>query len=128
MSSTSGLTHAIGRLMFKRSAIALVLCLALLPVPLRAYGPMCGMSMLASQKADCMACCAAMKSCALPRQNPTQPTTSLSADQLVVAMIAPALPVLLRERPVTRVTAPRLVTLSLAHSPPRLALFCSFLI
>ncbi len=112
----------------KQFFMAVALVLALSSVPLRASGPVCGMSMPAMQKADCMACCAAMKSCALPQQNPTQPTAGSALDQQTVAMIAPARPVLLGELSVTRVTAPRLVTRSRAHAPPRLALFCSFLI
>ena len=108
--------------------VAIAVILAVFFVPLRASEPVCGMSMRTVQKADCMACCAAMKSCALPKQNPTHPSAASAVDTQAVAMIAPAISVLLSELPAAPIAAPRLITQSLAHSPPRLALFCSFLI
>ncbi len=89
---------------------------------------MCGMSMPAPQKMHCTACCATMKSCALPQQDPTQPTTASTVAQQSIALIAPALPVLSRELPTPHFAAPRFAAPSVSHSPPRLALFCSFLI
>lgn len=114
--------------MFGRTVLAVTLLLALFAGPLRAGGPACGMSMPAAQKMACMACCAKMKSCALPRQNPTQSATAPTVHQQAIALLAPALPVLLSALPASPVAAPRHMTQSLAHSPPRLALFCSFLI
>ncbi len=86
------------------------------------------MSMPAPLKMQCTSCCAAMKSCVLPQQNPTQPASAATADLAPIAMIAPALPVLLRQLRTQLAIFPRSAAQTLTHAPPRLAVLCTFLI
>lgn len=85
------------------------------------------MSMPAPQKIQCD-CCATMKSCVLPRENPTQPRAAAAVSAVPLAMIAPGAPVLLREVQPTAVAPLRELRRPLAVAAPRFALFCAFLI
>jgi hypothetical protein len=108
-------------------AIGFALVIALGAMSSRAPAQICGMSMPAPMvQCDC---CATMKSCLLPQQNPVQPAAASQPLQQSVAIIAPVLHELL---------APALAAPSssrefyaaqpAAHSRPRFALFCTFLI
>jgi hypothetical protein len=84
--------------------------------------------MPAAQKADCAACCAKMKSCILPRQNPTQSTAATTPNPVPIAIVAPALLVLSQETLQTSVSFQRLALQTPSHAPPQLAVLCTFLI
>jgi hypothetical protein len=101
--------------------------IALVAMSSRAPGQVCGMSMPTAM-VQCE-CCATMKSCLLPQQNPVQPATATAPSQQSVAMIAPALHELLAPEPVVPSRARNFVRAQFAvHSPSRLALLCTFLI
>jgi hypothetical protein len=113
--------------MFRRLPISVLLVIALVAMTAQAPAQMCGMRMPAPMvQCDC---CATMKSCVLPQQNPAKLAAAAQSSQQSIAMIAPVL---------HQLVAPMLGTLSRsgesppaqpsAHSPPRLALFCTFLI
>jgi hypothetical protein len=112
---------------FRRFTISVLLVIALAAMTAQAPAQMCGMRM-PTPMVQCD-CCAAMKSCLLPQKNPAQLAAAAQSSQQSIAMIAPVL---------HQLVAPMLGTLSpsrefpaaqpSAHSPPRLALFCTFLI
>lgn len=111
----------------RRLLIAVLLVFGLILVP-QTPAQICTMSMPAPSPAKCTKCCATMKSCVMPRQNPTQPTSAWTSNTAPIMMIAPALAVLLRELPATPVTFPRSAAQRLTDPTPQLAVLCTFLI
>ncbi len=86
------------------------------------------MSMPPTAKTTCD-CCATMKSCLLPQRNPSQSTAAVKHLQPAVVMMAPVLHALLTPAIASPARAVKLATAQPAvHSPPRLALLCTFLI
>jgi hypothetical protein len=113
----------------RRLAIAVLLMIALLAISWQTPVQSCSMTMPAAAAMKCGGCCATMKSCVLPQQSPLQQTAPAPATQQSIVMIAPVLSELL----LAVISAPdvsRQATLPppAAHSPPRLALFCTLLI
>ncbi len=77
----------------------------------------------------CISCCATMRSCVLPQQNPAQPTAAGDTGPYSGTMIAPVLRELLSPAiPALSRPAYFAPAQPLAPSPSRLALFCTFLI
>lgn len=111
----------------KQFFMAVTLVLALLVVPLRASAPVCGMSMPAAQKMECAACCAAMKSCILPKQNSTNAVTANSPSQADLTAV-PFAPVLLHELAATPLSYAAAVIPRTPPTPARHAVLCTFLI
>ena len=74
-------------------------------------------------------CCATMKSCLIPQQNAGPSAAVAQLSQQTAVMVAPALCEILAPLPAAPSFAIRdLAARPTAHSPPRLALFCTFLI
>ena len=115
--------------MSRQLLTGLLLVCALLTASSAAPAQTCGMRMPEAATMKCINCCATMKSCVLPQQNPAQPTAAGDTAPHSLTMIAPVIRDLL---------SPALLALSrpadfapaqlLAPSPSRLALFCTFLI
>jgi hypothetical protein len=113
--------------MTKRFITAAFLVVAFLTASSQAPAQACGMSMPAP--AQQCACCATMKSCLLPQKNPPESTAAAELSQQTVVMIAPILHPLLVPPFAVSLHGARISAAKLAvHSPPRLALFCTFLI
>jgi hypothetical protein len=127
--STFGLFSAISKIVTKHGTIAALVFLAVFTAPFAASAQTCSMTMPV-RAMDCSAdCCAKMKSCVRPQENPVKPTATATAAQPPVVMIAPVLHEVvpptfdapLRASHFLLVQAP-------AHSPAPLALSCSLLI
>ncbi len=114
--------------MTRRLIIAVLLVMTLLSVPFAAPATACARPMRTTLSSNCD-CCATMKSCLLPQQNPVRPTATAETAQQAVVMIPPVLHVLQTpafEVPFRRVDF--LIASAPAHSAPRAVLFCTFLI
>jgi hypothetical protein len=113
--------------MRKRFITAVFLVVAFLTASSQAPAQACGMSMPAP--AQQCACCATMKSCLLSQKNPPESTAAAELSQQSLVMIAPILRPLLAPPFAVSLHGARVSAAKLAvHSPPRLALFCTFLI
>jgi hypothetical protein len=114
----------------KQAGIVALLFLALFSAPLLASAQTCGLAMPVRTTMDCSAdCCAKMKSCVLPQQNPAQATATAKAAQPSVVMTAPVFDELLAPVPVQPFRPARFVAAQgPAHSPSPLALSCTLLI
>ena len=113
-----------------RLPLAILIALSLFAPTLPVRGQLCSMRMAGSPVVSkCTDCCATMKSCVLPQQNPARPAATNLDTQYSLVLSAPVLLPLLVPAPATSSRsrdsspAPRK-----AHSPPRQALFCTFLI
>ncbi len=120
--------RAIALAMSRRLTTGLLLLLALFLVPLQGPVQACGMSTACGAKMKCGSCCATMKSCVLPQQNPSQPSKAPVADTVLVTLAAPAAIVLLQELFARPIDFGAAETPRLSAGPSRLAVLCTFLI
>jgi hypothetical protein len=129
-SSTRGLTRAIRKSMLSRIIISMAMAAALLTAPVAVAARSCILSNAPSQKACQPSCCANKTCCATSQKNTapqSQPLAKADSGQLQNAIcVASALPLSGCEAGAEQfrfqAAAPS------AKSPPRLALFCTFLI
>jgi hypothetical protein len=108
--------------------VILSLVLALFAAPVPASATVCGMKMPSMDAMHCGGCCATTKCCGRAQQDPQQPLAAGVADAPLLLTAAPVLPVLVRELPLGCSIPTRAVDAASAAAPPRLTLFCSFLI
>src|SRR3981081_2822719 len=88
---TPGFVSAMDAFVTKQVTTVALLCLALFSAASHTSAQRCAMTMPA-RTMDCSAdCCAKMKSCVLPQQNPVQPSATAEAVQRSFVMIAPIL-------------------------------------
>jgi hypothetical protein len=117
--------------MFSKATVALAVGLALLTATVRLPAAVpCFVTNTPSEKACEPGCCANKTCCATSHERtgpPVQPLNKSSSDQQNIATIAPAIVVPL-PRQLPKVPSVFHRADFAAHSPPRLALFCTFLI
>ncbi|MDP9254696.1 MAG: hypothetical protein M3O66_07155 [Verrucomicrobiota bacterium] len=117
--------------MTRQLTLALLLVAALFMSALRLPAQSCLLSSSAIEKACRPGCCANKTCCATSARNtviPSQPLAKNSATHELAAVVAHANPTLLPDQGSATKLAVRSQAQSAAHSPPRLALFCTFLI
>ncbi len=117
--------------MRKQLTLALALVAALSVGALRLPAQSCLLSNSASEKACHPGCCANKTCCATSARNtaaPSQPLAKSSVTHELSAVVAQVTPTLLPDQGSATKLAVRSQAQSAAHSPPRLALFCTFLI
>ncbi|MEP6821845.1 MAG: hypothetical protein ABI946_05785 [Chthoniobacterales bacterium] len=113
--------------MIRRLMIGLLLVLALCLTPLGASTPGCALGKPAAQGMSCADCCATMKSCILPKQNPTNAITASSPSQADLTAL-PFPPVFLYDLAATPLSHAAVVAPRTTAPHSRLAVLCTFLI
>lgn len=112
----------------KRCMTAFLLASALLSIPFQAPAEACGMAM-PQPALKCGDCCATMKSCALPQQNPLQQAAAASAPYQFTPLIMPVGTELLSRFVLTATEQSFCRKRELVgHSPLKQAVLCTFLI
>ena len=128
--STDGADCAIKSLMTAKMAIGVFVALALLVAPVRLQANTCIVVNGVSEKACQPGCCANKTCCATSakRTGPSAQPLAKAASTDVLTLVAPAVVAISITHPTVTRSIARADVISRAHSPPRAALLCTFLI